>query len=515
MTRRGPVAPLLGVAVATLLVAWSTRPGGPWWVSLVGAGLAWPTLVRAPPWRGAGIAAVVLAPVPASAFEGLRILEPGLWVLASVSWALAYATAGALAVATVGRGVGPAVRPAFWGLGWATLDAAVVVAGTSLPLLPVTPGYLLLDGPLVAWAAVAGPVALGAAWVAGGAFVAAAWGGFGAPGRGTPGRGSFGRRSLPRGSRRWGLAIGIVALGAVALPLAADAAPLGAPRRVAVAHGVGDAAALAATRTDPEVGPALLGELVERASTWVADLHVWPETALGFVSEDARAPLAAASGALGAPLLAGAYRTDGAGGWRNAAVLASPTGTAWAIDKAYLVPRFEAWLTPGVGERWPVWAAGWRWGVLVCWESLHLAQGRARAHDADALLVLAHDGWAGATATPWWHARSGRLLAWATGKPVVVASHDGPSMAWSFAGRLVAEAPVGSPGMVASLARPIAWTTPYARIGPRGVAGSVALAWVVAAVASAGLAPVAVASARTSPEGEPRQGCGASGPHAA
>ncbi|MDF1522086.1 MAG: hypothetical protein P1P87_04620, partial [Trueperaceae bacterium] len=240
--------------------------------------------------------------------------------------------------------------------------------------------------------------------------------------------------------------------------------------------------------------------LVGRASTWAADLHVWPETALGFVAEDARAPLAVASGALGAPLLAGAYRTDAAGGWRNAALLASSTGTAWGVDKAHLVPRFEAWLTPGVGERWPVLAAGWRWGVLVCWESLHLAAARARSLEADALVVLVHDGWAGATATPWWHARSGRLLAWATGKPVVVASHDGPSMAWSFGGRLVADAPPGSPGFVASLASPLAWTTPYARVGPRGVAAAVALAWVVAAAARAR---------------RPRQGCGASGPHAA
>jgi apolipoprotein N-acyltransferase len=481
----GPRVPLAWIALATLLVAWSTRPGGPWWASLLGAGLVWPTLVRAPPWRGAGIAALVLAPVPASAFEGLRVLDPGLWVLASAAWALAYASAGALAATTVGRGASLAARPAVWGLGWATLDAAVLLAAPSLPLLPVTPGYLLLDGPLVPWAAVAGPVALGAAWVAAGALVAAAAGGFGA---------------RWRGLRGWGLVAGIVALGAAALALAADAAPVGATRRVAVAHGVGDADALAATRTDPRVGTALLADLVARASTWAADLHVWPETALGFVREDARVRLAAASGALGAPLLAGAYRTDAAGGWRNAALLASSTGTAWAVDKAHLAPRFEAWLTPGVGERWPVWAAGWRWGVLVCWESLHLAEARARSRDADALVVLAHDGWAGATATPWWHARSGRVLAWATGKPVVVASHDGPSMAWSFAGRLVAEAPVGGPGFVAALASPLAWTTPYARVGPRGVAGAIALAWGLAAAASAR---------------RPRQGCGASGPQAA
>jgi apolipoprotein N-acyltransferase len=276
---------------------------------------------------------------------------------------------------------------------------------------------------------------------------------------------------------------------------------------VAVAHGVGDADALAATRADPGAAAALLAALVDRSrATRGVDLHVWPESALGYVAPEALPGLADAARALGAPVLAGGYRPDADGGWRNSVALATDEAATWVLDKRHLVPRYEAWLTAGVGERWPARAAGLRWGVLVCWESLHLGAALDRARAADVLVVLTHDGWAGATATPWWHARSGRLLAWSTGRPVVVASHDGPSMAWSHDGRLLATALGGDAGLTVALAAPSAWTTPYARLGPRGVASVVAAGWT--ALLAAGLVRRAVAAAR-------RQGCGASGPHAA
>jgi apolipoprotein N-acyltransferase len=207
-------------------------------------------------------------------------------------------------------------------------------------------------------------------------------------------------------------------------------------------------------------------------------------------------------------VLAGGYRTDAEGAWRNSVVLATAVGATWAFDKRPLVPRYEDWLTAGVGERWPVRVAGRRWGVLVCWESLHLGAALERARGADVLLVLTHDGWAGATATPWWHARSGRVLAWSTGRPVIVASHDGPSMAWSHDGRSLGLAAGADAGLTVAFAAPSGWTTPYARVGPRGVGSVVAAAWVAMLVAVVARKASAAADAR-------RQGCGASGPHAA
>ena len=467
---RGRTAALGRLVAAVALVAWACRPEAPWIASVVGAALVWPDLARSSGPRAAATAALLLAPVPATAFEGLRVHDPSAWAAVVVAWAAAYGTVGAFGGWLVGNAGPPAVRPLGWATAWASLDAAVV-QGAPVPLLvPVTPGYLLLDGPLVAWAAVGGPVALGVAWVVAGVALAAT---FGSP--------ACGARLAPA-RLAWAAAAVALFVGAHLWSVAAGRAPTAPPRTVAVAHGVGDAAALAGTRMEPDGVAELVAALVTRARTAAdadrdADLHVWPESALGFVPPEALADLVAASGALGAPVLAGGYRRDADGGWRNSVALATPTAATWVFDKRHLVPKYESWLTTGVGERWPVRVAGRRWGVLVCWESLHLGAALERADGADALLVLTHDGWAGATATPWWHARSGRLVAWSTGKPVVVASHDGPSMAWGHDGRLLGVASATDVGLTVALAPPPGWTTPYARLGPAGVASAVAAGW--------------------------------------
>jgi apolipoprotein N-acyltransferase len=192
---------------------------------------------------------------------------------------------------------------------------------------------------------------------------------------------------------------------------------------------------------------------------------------------------------LDAAVVAGAFRRTHEGAWRNAAALADRHGALFAVDKRRLVPGYEDWLTPGIGERWPLRAAGWRLGVLICWESLFLDEALDRVRrGVDVLLVLAHDGWANGTATPWWHARAGRLVAWAVGRPVVVASHDGPSMAWSFDGRALAETGPGPGALRVEVAAPVGWRTPYVGLGPRGLAAiwcAGLLAWWAASLRAA------------------------------
>jgi len=165
-------------------------------------------------------------------------------------------------------------------------------------------------------------------------------------------------------------------------------------------------------------------------------------------------------------------------------VLADRHRALFAVDKRWLVPGYEDWLTPGIGERWPLRAAGWRLGVLICWESLFLDEAVDRVRrGADVLVVLAHDGWANGTGTPWWHARAGRLVAWSVGRPVVVASHDGPSMVWGHDGTLLAVAGTGPGELVARVAAPVNWRTPYVWLGPAGLEAAwaaVMVAWIAA-----------------------------------
>lgn len=465
---------LLAGAAAALLAA-SGRPWGPWWAAVVAGGVLWPLLARAPARRATVVAAIALVPVPAVGYEGLRVYDPGAWWAVTIGVALAYGLAGGLAAAAWARArpaADPAWRPLPWLLAWAGLDLLLSHARPWPVPFPVTPGYALVGGPLVALAAWAGPAGLGVAWGVLGIGVA----GFG--------RGHLG---LPGARRWWPWAAGTVLL-ATATHLAAtraaptDALTVAVVQRPAVAEGERlDAFASAAGRAG------------------AVDLHVWPEAALGRELAVDPTPLRSVAADLGAPVLAGAFRRDEVGGWRNAAALADAHAVRFVADKRWTIPGYEAWLTPGVGERWPAWVAGWRWGVLLCWESLFLDEAIARVRaGADALAVLAHDGWADGTITPWWHARAGRLLAWSVGRPVVVASHDGPSMAWTHDGRAIASAPAGDAVLAFALPRAHRAATPYVAYGPRGLA----LAWAIAAAAALAL------TARG------RQGCGASGPQA-
>jgi apolipoprotein N-acyltransferase len=469
--------PALAAALAALALTIAGRPWGPWWTALLAAGLLWGCLTRVAPRRGAAVATLALTPVPATAYEGLRTYDPVMWCALVVVVAATYGLVGGAAAHLAARAWPSAPLPARgipWLLAWAWLDLLVTHGPSAARVLPVTPGYALIGGPFVALAALAGPMGLGIAWgvigcAASGAVRAAA-------GSALPGD-------------RWWLtaAAALVALSA-ALHVWAIAAPLDDARTVAITQRPApesdtprwrearDGTPLdAATATDAAT---LLAAWTALAATaGAADLHVWPEAALGSTLAADPAPLRAHAATLDAAVLAGAYRRGLDGSWRNAVVLADESAARFVLDKHRLVPRYEAWLAPGVGELWPVLAAGWRLGVLVCWESLDIPTLLARAGGGvDVLVVVVNDAWAADTVTPWWHARAGRLAAWASGRPVIVASYDGPSMVWTHDGQLAGIAPRGVAVLRTDLAAPRRGRTPYAAMGGLGLALLLALA---------------------------------------
>jgi len=497
--RLGPGREALQAAAAFACLVVAGRPAGPWWAAVVGAALLWSLFVRAPPARAAAWGAVALLPVPALGYEGLRLHDPPAWVAVSLGVAVAYGVAGAVSAGLLARAwpaAPPAARPLAWPCAWSLLDLVAVHAWPWPLPFPVTAGYLLVGGPYVALAALGGPVALGVAWWTLGGALACARGGVGA-----------GRRGW------WGAAAGLTLL-TVGLQAWVDARPVGPPRTVAIVQLPGPMAVVAAGAVRPAVEDAArLADFAAQAATLPADLHVWAEGALGTALLAGTEPLARVARSLGAPILAGALRRGADGGWRNSAALADRSDARFVVDKRRLVPGYEDWLTAGVGERWPVRTAGWRIGVLLCWESLFLDEAAARVREgADLLAVLAHDGWAAGTATPWWHARAGRLVAWSIGRPVVVAAHDGPSMVWGHDGRLLAQAPEGAARLAVAVAAPTAWRTPYVVAGVPGLAA----AWGLAVGAFAAVAVRRSRGAGLHPRPGPGgQGCGASGPQAA
>jgi predicted amidohydrolase len=459
------------------LLALSGLQGGPWWSALAAGGLLWPRLVRASWPRGAIVAAIALLPVPMIGYEGLRAYDPPAWWAVSAAVAAGYGAIGGVAAGLAGRAwrAAPlAWRPLPWIAAWSGLDLLVTHAQPWPLPFPVTVGYALVGGPLVALAALAGPAGLGVVWgvlgvarpvsgAAPSASPAPAPGGRPPPSRCWPPRACRRRPARPRRGRR--------------APSPCCRSPTG--RR-------------SCTSGSPPSGRA--------AAALRADLHVWPEAALAREVADDPAPLIAVARALDAPVLAGAFRRTHDGGWRNAAVLADLHQALFAVDKRWLVPGYEDWLTPGIGERWPLRAAGWRLGVLICWESLFLDEAIDRARrGADVLVVLAHDGWANGTGTPWWHARAGRLVAWSAGRPVVVASHDGPSMVWATTEGSWRWRSPGRPSWWRGSRRRSGWRTPYVWLGSAGLAA----VW-VAVVRGRGSAAAWRARAMAPRHGAPR-----------
>jgi apolipoprotein N-acyltransferase len=463
------------VAGAGACLAASGRPEAPWWLAVLGGALLWPVLARAPARRGALWAALALLPVPATGYAGLRVFDPVAWWAVTGVVAGGYGLIGASAAALGGwaRPSAPlAWRPLPWMMAWFGLDLLLTHARAGPLPFPVTPGYALVAAPYAALAAIAGPAGPGLAW----GVLGCAAGGL------MPRGGGLGRG----GAVPWAWAAGLLTATALGLQAWVDAVVLGEPRSVGLVQLPGAVERPAEDASAPDPADAdRLAAYTAVAATLSADLHVWPEAALRGALLAGPEPLARAARRLDAPVVAGAFRRAEDGSWRNAVAFGDGRGAAFVADKRWLVPVYEAWLTAGVGERWPLRAVGWRIGVLVCWESLFYdaAADRVRA-GADLVAVLAHDGWAAGTATPWWHARAARLVAYAVGRPVVFAAHDGPSMVWGHDGRLLAVADAGPRRLAVELAAPLAWRTPYVAIG----GGGLAAAWLMALAATALLA---------------------------
>lgn len=190
------------------------------------------------------------------------------------------------------------------------------------------------------------------------------------------------------------------------------------------------------------------------AATGDLDLVIWPETAVWMSSE-------AEVGRRTVPLLTGAIdRADGA--FQNQALLLPPASSAsdrpdiQRYVKQHLVPFAEA--VP-FADRWP-WlhrlavpsggVAGYARGdqatllrtreltvgALICFESLFGNTARQMAEEgADVLVVLAQNGWWGASAGVAQHRAFSRLRAFETGRPVVYAAVAGGSTVWDARGR--------------------------------------------------------------------------------
>jgi apolipoprotein N-acyltransferase len=169
-----------------------------------------------------------------------------------------------------------------------------------------------------------------------------------------------------------------------------------------------------------------LAEAVHTVSQSAPSLVVWPESV---VDEDAvnnldmRTVFSAFANMTGGYHLVGTGYTDERGNERNSAALFAPDiGLAGRYDKQQLVP-FGEWVPArglfkpfaGIfripekdlvsgGRQKPLVAREMRLGVLICYESIFPALARDRVRqDANLLVSITNDSWAGRSASPMQH----------------------------------------------------------------------------------------------------------------
>jgi apolipoprotein N-acyltransferase len=509
----------LWAALAAVLLAVGGVVEGAWGLAILAAACFWQALTLARTAARATFAiAIVLLPVPAVALDGLRNTHPLLWLLAVAVVAGGYAVVGVVLAALLQAArarLQPATRPVVvrrnpnatplqppfsamaLTLACAAVDQLLMHARPIHIPFPVTPGYALLASPLAPLAAIAGPAALTSAWLTLGlaAHSLTRW------------------RTQGQQALLWGLAV--AALLALAWLLARQAAH--APTQNAAGAPAGPLSLTLTQRASDEIDDPIDAWM---ATTLRADtqLHVWPENAVGTRIDSHPQALRGAARQLGAPLLAGATQRNPLGATapqvptgqgateppRNVAVFSDAFTVRTTHEKRWLVPHYEAWLTPGRGEVRPLVVDGWRVAVVVCWESLFFDEVRARVRGgADVLVVLAHSAWARGTLTPVMHARAAKLLAHTFGRPVVHVSSGGPSRVSAHDGSTVAHLHPGELSQRVTLTVPPQVQTPYARYGPLGV---LAL-WGVALLLWTLTAWVRPAPTRPKMEGFARRAC--------
>jgi apolipoprotein N-acyltransferase len=188
--------------------------------------------------------------------------------------------------------------------------------------------------------------------------------------------------------------------------------------------------------------------------------------------------------------------------FKNEAFLMLPDGTVRGpAVKNRLVP-FAEYMPLAEYVAWPRWLVarqlhgiagadpelielrdGIRLGVSICWENFFTDLTRTLVdHGAAVIVQLSNDGDFGASAEPAQHNAASVLRAVEYGRPIVLASSNGPSRVIDEYGRITARLDaIGVPGWVVAVVSRPAQTTTYHR-------WSLAWMWLAAVAAAALLA---------------------------
>ena len=344
---------------------------------------------------------------------------------------------------------------------------------TGFPWLSL--GYTQIDGPLGAYAPIAGVYGVGLLVVlsAGLLWGLLRWSG--------PGRVAA------------GLGLALVWLAGLALERVQWTQPSGPGLRAAVVQ----ASIPQAVKWDPGVLVTTMEVYWELTEPHLdADLVLWPETAIpGFLHEVRDAlvdPLAHRARQEGAEVVMGIpVMEPESGRYFNALLSIGSREDLYA--KRHLVPfgeflPFKAWLGPlvqlfevpmsdfsrGDAER-PLLAVGERLvGASICYEDAFPAEVAQALPDAELLINVSNDAWFGDSLAPHQHLEIARMRALENGRYLQRATNTGISAIIDERGEVLGTVPSFVRGGFAAEVQPRAGATPYSQLGNRLAIGAAA-----------------------------------------
>jgi apolipoprotein N-acyltransferase len=150
----------------------------------------------------------------------------------------------------------------------------------------------------------------------------------------------------------------------------------------------------------------------------------------------------------------------------------------WQPFSGYLLGLMNIRLgmfTPGDIEQPLLQAAGYSFATSICYEDAFAGAAIRAMPEAAFLVNVTNDGWFGNTIEPHQHLQIARMRAIETGRFMLRSTNTGVTAIIAPDGRIISQAPLFQPTVLAGWFTPMSGMTPYAKLGDKPVMGLILL----------------------------------------
>ncbi len=154
---------------------------------------------------------------------------------------------------------------------------------------------------------------------------------------------------------------------------------------------------------------------------------------------------------------------------------------SWLM-KYFRIPMSD--FTPGPPVQPPLYAAGQKIGVSICYEDAFGEEVIRELPQATLLVNVSEDAWFGDSFAPHQRIQMARMRARETGRYMLRAANTGPSAVIDYRGNVVARSPQFRVDVLSASAQPMQGATPYVRFGNMPVVLSIILMIALAGIRS-------------------------------